>query len=277
MKRFAFLVTLVGLAYSCSSDSISASDDRISGIDSIALSDSAKLFVLSTPLQVSTFLQMHAPEIHPEFLSDKSIPAGHYSTDYERALNLGVCVADIGYSALYGNRQLALDYLARADELIIALKIEAVARPYMERIRNNIAQRDSLSYLLLTLYKETQANLNNGKREKTAFYLVSGCYLENLAISMQYDNLKTNDAFNQLIAQEKMWLDNLAEALTYLEPDDESQDLYNTLFTIQDCYKDIPVKIENNLPSCTFTPEALAKLKSKSIQLRDEIIGKKPV
>jgi hypothetical protein len=73
-----------------------------------------------------------------------------------------------------------------------------------------------------------------------------------------------------------MWLDNLAEALTYLEPDDESQDLYNTLYTLQDCYKDIAVQIENNQPYCAFTPEAFAKLKSKSTQLRDEITGKTP-
>jgi hypothetical protein len=275
MKRIVFLFACIAFAFSCSSDSGQVTGDNISGSDSASLSDSAKLFVLSTPLQVATFLQTHAQEMHPEFLSDKSIPAGDYSTDYERALNLGVCVADIGYSALYGNRQLALDYMSRAEDLVIALKIEAVAMPYMERIRNNIEQRDSLSYLLLTLYNEAQANLNAGKREKTAFYLVSGCYLENLAITVQYDKLKKNKAFIQLIAQEKMWLDNLTEALTYLEPDDESQDLYNTLYTLQDCYKDITVKIENNLPSCEFTAEAFARLKSKSIQLRDEVTGKK--
>lgn len=276
MRVAILLVIVIAFAFSCSSDSASNNNGHITGNDSTALSDSAKLFVLSTPLQVATFLQTHAQEMHPEYLSDKSIPAGDYSTDYERALNLGVCVADVGYSALYGNRQLALDYLARADELVIALKIEAVAMPYMERIRNNIEQRDSLSYLLLTLYNEAQANLNNSKREKTAFYLVSGCFLENLAITVQYDKLKKNKAFIPLIAQEKMWLDNLADALTYLEPDEESQDLYNTLYTIQDCYKDITVKIENNMPSCAFTPEAFAKLKTKSIQLRDEVIGKKP-
>lgn len=277
MMRFAFLVIVFAFACSCSSDSVSDSKEHITGNDSTSLSDSAKLFVLSTPLQVATFLQTHAQEMHSEFLSDKSIPADDYSTDYERALNLGVCVSDIGYSALYGNRQLALDYLARAEDLVIALKIEAVAMPYMERIRNNLEQRDSLSYLLLTLYSDAQANLNAGKREKTAFYLVSGCYLENLAITVQYDKLNKNKAFIQLIAQEKMWLDNLAEALTYLEPDDESQDLYNTLYTLQDCYKDITVKIENNTPSCEFTAQAFAKLKSKSIQLRDEVTGKKAV
>ena len=267
----AFLLFL----FSCSSDSGNTTGENITGGDSASVSDSAKLFVLPTPLQVATFLQTHAQEMHPEYLADKTIPATDYSTDYERALNLGVCIADVGYSALYGNRQLALDYMSRADELVKALKIEAVAMPYIERIRNNIEHRDSLSYLLLTLYNEAQTNLNATKREKTAFYLVSGCYIENLAITVQHDKLQTSKSFIQLIAQEKLWLDNLADALTYLEPDDESQDLYNTLYTLQDCYKDIPVNVANNLPFCSFTPEAFTKLKDKSLQLRNEIIGKK--
>jgi hypothetical protein len=276
MSRLIFLFACIAFLFSCSSDSGTATG-HITKSDSVSLPDSAKLFVLSTPLQVATFLQTHAQQIHPEFLSDKSIPVSNYSTDYERALNLGVSIADIGYAALYGNRQLALDYMARAEDLVFALKITAVASPYMKRIRNNLEQKDSLSYLLLTLYNETQANLNSNKREKTAFYLVSGSYLENLAITVQHEKLQTNKQFIQLIAQEKMWLDNLAEALTYLEPDEESQDLYNTLYTLQDCYKDFTVQIENNQPYCSFTPEVFSKLKTKSLQLRDEVIGKKTV
>jgi hypothetical protein len=273
--RILLPLTLLFVLYSCSSDTGNSTDDNISGSDSAALSDSAKLFVLPTPLQVATFLQNNAQEMHSEFLADRSIPATDYSTDYERALNLGVCITDVGYSALYGNRQLALDYMSRADELVKALKIEAVAMPYIARIRNNIEQRDSLSYLLLTLYNEAQNNLNATNREKTAFYLISGSYIENLAITLQHEKLQKNRAFIQLVAQEKMWLDNLTDALTYLDPDDESQDLYNTFFTLQDSYKDITVNVVNNLPFCSFTPEAFTKLKEKSLQLRNEIVGKK--
>ncbi len=275
MRRIFLFAGISALIFSCSSDSGNGDGEKIAPEDSLALADSARLFVLPTPLQVATFLQTHAQEMHPEFLSDNSIPTANYSTDYERALNLGVCISDVGYAALYGDRQLALDYLSRADELVKSLKLEAVAIPLMERIRNNIEQRDSLSFLLLTLYSNSQAHLNTSQREKTAFYLVSGCYIENLAITAQHEKLQTNKTYIQLIAQEKLWLDNLAEALTYLEPDDESQDLYNTFFTLQDCYKDIHVNMENNLPSCSFTPEAFTKLQSKSVQLRNEITGKK--
>lgn len=274
MRWLAAMALCTAFGLSCSSDSNDATGD-ISGADSAALSDSAQLFVLPAPLQVATFLQMNAQEMHPEFLADKSIPATDFATDYQRALNLGMCISDVGYSALYGNRQLALDYMERAEQLVVALKIEAVAMPYMIRIRGNIDQRDSLSYLLLTLYNEAQAHLNEAKREKTAFYLVSGSYIENLAITVQHEKLQKNRSFVQLLSQEKLWLDNLTEALTYLEPDEESQDLYNTFYTLQDRFKDIVIGIDNNLLSCTFTPEAFARLRTKSVELRDEVLGKR--
>ncbi len=258
---------------SCSSETGNNGAGVIGAKDSVAHSDSAHLFILPAPLQVATFLRTHEASIQIPYLADKSIAATNYNTDYQRALNLGINITDVGYAALYNNRQLALDYLARTEELVKALRIEPAVSPYMERIRRNIENQDSLSYLLLTLYDDVQNNLNQAKREKTAFYVASGCYLESLAITLQHNNLKTKPQFIRLVAQEKMWLDNLAESITYLEPDEESQDLFNTFFTLQDCYKDIPVKVENNLPSCTYTPEAFIRLRDKSIQLRNAIVA----
>lgn len=276
MKKLIPIVALTGFFFSCSSDSADRDNGNINGKDSLAAADTGHIFVLPTPLQVATFLHTHAQTSHIEYLSDKSQPVSNYATDYQRALNLGVCIADVGYAALYNNRQLALDYLSRSEELIKALRLEPAASPYIVRIRTNIENRDSLSYLLLSMYNDVQQNLNQAKREKTAFYIVSGCYLENLAITMQHEKLQTNTAFNQLVAQEKLWLDNITEALTYLEPDDESQDLYNTFYTLQHYSTDVVVSIgKDNKPSCTFTPEVYSTLMKKSIQLRDEVTGKK--
>lgn len=276
MRKLSSFTAIAILSFSCSSDPNDRNADSITGKDSLAQADSAHLFVLPTPLQVTTFLSTHAQAAHMEYLSDKTQPVSNYATDYQRGLNLGVCIADVGYAALYNNRQLALDYLSRCEDLVKALRIEPAASPYMARIRTNIENKDSLSYLLLSMYEDVQKNLNEGKREKTAFYIISGCYLENLAITLQHEKLQTNGSFNQLVAQEKLWLENLSEALTYLEPDDESQDLYNTFFTLLHYSKEIAVSIgTDNKPSCTFTSGVYSDFMKKSIQLRDEVTGKK--
>src|SRR3989338_7787957 len=108
MRKLVSFVVVGGFLCSCSSDGDDRDGGSISGKDSLAQTDTAHVFVLPTPLQVATFLHTHAQNAHPEYLSDKTPPVANYSTDYQRALNLGVCIADVGYAALYNNRQLAL-------------------------------------------------------------------------------------------------------------------------------------------------------------------------
>lgn len=278
MRKFFSLIAGVGFLFSCSSDTTVSDSDHIAGKDTASFPDSAHVFVMPTPLQVSTFLQTYAKDVHPEFLSDKSQPASIFSTDYQRGLNLGVCITDAGYAALYNNRQLTLDYLSRCEDLVKALRIEPAAAPYIARMRTNIDNKDSLSFLLLSLYNDVQKNLNEGQREKTAYYIMSGCYIESLTITLQYENLQGSKPYVQLLAQEKLWLDNIAEALTYLEPDSATQDLYSTFYTLQEFSKEITVSTgDDDKPTCTFTTEAFEKFATKSIQLRNEITSTKTV
>ncbi len=266
---------LVALLVSCGTEGTDHSKDAIKGSDTTSNSSDGHIFVLPAPLQIATFFRNHEPNAHLEFLSDKSVPVGNYNTDYQRALNLGICITDVGYAALYGNRQLVLDYLARTEELTKALRLDAVAAIYALRIRANIDSPDSLSFLLLSLYNDAQANLNTSSRASTAFYVASGCYIESLALTLQHTHMKTQKEFVSLVAQEKLWVDNLADALTYQEQSEESQDLYNTFYTLQDCYKEIPTSVENNLPWCTFTDASYKRLCDKSVALRNAVITNK--
>lgn len=275
MRTLSGLVLIAIALASCSSDTHKA-EGSIDSAVSVQPADTAHVFVLPTPLQVATFLRTHAQEAHTEFLSDRDVPLSTYSTEYQRAMNLGVCIADAGYAALYNERQLALDYLSRAEQLVKLLRLEPAATPYLLRLRNNLDNHDSLSFLVLSMYSEMQDHLNQGNREKTAFFIVSGCYLENLAITLQYEKLATHPGYIQLVAQEKLWLDNLTEALTYLAPDAETQDLYNTFFTLQECCADVTVTIgENNRPTAVFDSETFRKFSAKSIQLRNAVTGSK--
>jgi hypothetical protein len=276
--RILLASAIIALAFiSCTSDGTKA-EGSINNTDSVQRADTAQVFVLPAPLQVATFLKTHAQDVHTEFLSDRDVPLSTYSTEYQRAMNLGVCIADAGYAALYNERQLALDYLSRAEQLVKLLRLEPAAAPFLLRLRNNIENHDSLSFLVLTMYSEMQDHLNEGNREKTAFFIVSGCYLENLAITLQHEKLATHPEFIQLVAQEKLWLDNLTEALTYLAPDAETQDLYNTFFTLQQCCADVTITIgKDNRPTAVFDGETFGKFMQKSIQLRNEATGRKEV
>ena len=109
MKIVAAIFCGVVLLASCSSDIENNGAGLIGAKDSVLNADSAHLFILPAPLQVATFFRTHEAKIQIPFLADKSVTVTDYNTDYQRALNLGVNITDVGYAALYDNRQLALD------------------------------------------------------------------------------------------------------------------------------------------------------------------------
>jgi len=214
-------------------------------------------------------MRQHCKVAEPGILSQDTVSVSTYETSYTRALNLGICITDIGYSAFYNDRQTALNYLARAEQLMRELHLENLVSSLSKRISSNIDKPDSLSKILLTLYNDAQKQLNENGNEKIAFYISSGSFLEGLAITFSSKCLPDTPIYGPLLVQQKKWLDQLTEAVTYLAPDKESQDLYNTFFTLQHFFK--PAKVEKH--QLVFIPsDSFLKLRTKIVQLRDDVV-----
>jgi hypothetical protein len=267
MKRIPVVLILFFL-FSCSGDK-NPPVGSITDSDSTHIrKDSAQVFLLPTPLQVATLIRQYCPEAELELLSPDTFTASHYETNYYRALNLGICLTDVGYCAFYSDRQSALNYLERAESLIRALHLDNITSAQTGRIRDNISQPDSLSHIILSLYNEMQKQLNETGKEKIAFYISSGSYLEGLAITLGHKNLQKQEVFSSLLYQQKLWLDQQAQAVTFLDNDNETQDLYNTFFTLQHYFK--PGKTKDR--KLTLPAEELSALSAKAVQLRNEAV-----
>jgi hypothetical protein len=243
----------------------------IAKVDSPPKLDSARIFSMPAPLQVATWFHQHKQNPEISLLADFSSGL-HCETEYSRSLCLGVLLTDIGYLSMYNQRQLALDKISMAEQLMKDLHLDNTIGPILPRLKKNIDQPDSISFLVLKLYDESGKSLNAGGRESSALYITSGSYLESLALTLSSEEIKSIDGFNQLVGQQKIWLDNLAEAVTYLPEGKDSQDLYSTFFTLQHYFEPIKVNMSHNLPYAFFSQEQLAPLKGKAVQLRNDLL-----
>ena len=80
--------------------------------------------------------------------------------------------ADLGYVSLYNQTQDALGYLGSIKQLSDKLGISAAFDgPTMERIKNNITNKDSMMVLVGIAYRASDAYLKNNERR-----LYSGHY-----------------------------------------------------------------------------------------------------
>ena len=264
------LLFSIFLFSACSNDTNPPGKDIVKA-DSPPKLDSARIFALPAPLQVATWFHTHGGSAELNLLANFSSGL-HCETDYSRSLCLGILLTDIGYLSMYNQGQAALDKISLADQLMKDLKLDNTIAPLLPRLKKNIGQPDSISFLILTLYNDANKSLNTGGRESTALYITSGSYLEGLALSLSSENVKSIKGYNQLVGQQKIWLDNLAEAVTYLKEGEDSQDLYNTFFTLQHYYEPIKVSMMGNLPFAIFSSEQIAPLTNKAVQLRNDIL-----
>lgn len=240
------------------------------GKSTISKLDTAHVFVLAAPLQIATLLKQNCPNAEMDLLCSDSTSTAHYITNYKRGLNLGICITDVGYCAIYGQQQHALHYLKKAETLIQELHLDNLSNPILLRLKKNIAQKDSMSKILLTLSNLAQKQLNEAGNEKTAYYISAGSFLEGLAISLGNKQLRRSNSFSGLFAQEKLWLKNFMDALVYLPPDNETQDLYNTFYTLQHYYEPIKVETKNGILTSSFSEKSIETLQNKIVQLRNE-------
>ena len=99
---------------SCGGDSKNNNDPVNDSINKMAAANdtynnSAVAFALPAPLQIATVLK-NSNASFSEKLLVPSKKKRTFSSDYSRAINLGIYTTDLGYTTLFGQRQSTLNY-----------------------------------------------------------------------------------------------------------------------------------------------------------------------
>lgn len=270
MKRLPLFLLLL-FFFSCGNNHSPAPAGPVDSAVTVR-TDSAHIFILPAPMQISTLLIRYFPRPETGLLSDDSVPPSAYETDYSRGLNLGICITDIGYAAMYDERNTLLHYLGRVETLAKDLRLDKSSAPLLKRMRDNIGNCDSLSRILLGLYDQSQQQLQSDGNNRLALFISSGAYLESLVLTTSHSGLRSTPVFPGILAQEKTWTDNFLDAVSYLPPDEDVQDLYNSFYTLQHYFLPATIDHSGKIPAAAMPDADFEVLKKKAVQLRDEAV-----
>jgi len=218
-KFLAFSLALVALA-SCNGDDKKPDGD---GTDSILDTDTVKaqvlnvggeLFSVPSPIQTAMLIQKSGVAYDKSILN-VSNKASSYSKDFERALNLGIYGADLGYVSMYNQSADALGYLAAVKQLADKLGVSAAFdQRTMKRIQDNIANKDSMLVLVGIAYRASDAYLKNNKRNEISGLILAGGWIESMHFSMAAYKQKGSDEIKFRIAEQKQALGSIVRLLS---------------------------------------------------------------
>lgn len=216
-KHFLVFATLAGFVVSCGGDKdADEKDDLIEAPDTVksaVLNVGGELFSVPSPIQTALLIQKSGITYDKAVLN-VSNRVNTYSTDFTRALNLGIYGADLGYVSLYNQTQDALGYLASIKQLTDKLGISAAFDgPTMDRIKNNITNKDSMMVLVGIAYRGSDAYLKENQRTDISSLILTGGWIESMHFSLTAYKTKSTDQIRYRIAEQKQALTSILKIL----------------------------------------------------------------
>ena len=221
---------------------------------------------IPSPLEMSALVKKSGARYNKSYLNNPE-SYSKYNNSFERALNLGIFGADLGYSNLYEENQQCILYVGAIKELADELRIDQF---FNFRLIERLADQRNLDSLLLIStqsYNEVNAYFQEQQRQGLSVLLLVGGWLEALHISAEVSSSNSdNTSLIEKIGEQKIVLDGIIELLGYFKEGDENYaKLSQELIDLRKIYDSVNIEHEYNQPTYEeVNGELISKDNSKS-------------
>jgi hypothetical protein len=199
------------------------------------------LFALPSPMEMALLLKNSGSSYSKEILNPVET-ASKYSTNAQKALNLGVYGTDLAYTAIYNQTQESVFYMAATKKMADGLGITSAFSDKMaSRMQDNLENNDSILSIVSDSYYETDAFLKENDRASMSAMIVAGGWIEGLHLATRIaEKAPKNEQLKQRVADEKLTLGNVMGLLQSYPNDESIKMILDELAKLKTAYDKIP-------------------------------------
>ncbi|MCB0477915.1 MAG: hypothetical protein KDC84_07115 [Crocinitomicaceae bacterium] len=246
-----------------------------------------KLFSIPSPIQTAMLIKEKGGNYDQSILNQAN-KLSNYSTTYQKALNLGVYGADLGYTSIYDQQQDALDYINVVNSLSKDLGISgAFDQELLERFSENTSNEDSLVKIITQAYRKGDQFLKENDQKDISVLILTGGWVEALYFATDVASKTKNKDIYKRIAEQKNTLKSLIEILKEYKSSEAFDELISGLEAlkvlfdkVQSTYEYIePITDESkrlttfkNKSTADIDDNTLAEITSKVGEIRNAIV-----
>ena len=228
-----------------------------------------QIFSIPSPVQTAFLIK----DVGVPFNSDYVNPAENsinYSSNFSKALNLGVYGADLGYLTIYEQTDGAIRYLKSVRGLSKELGLEgAFDEKLAERFSSNIGNQDSMLVFVSDAYKNSDSYLKDNDKNDVAALVLAGGWIESIYIAADAAASSNNPLLIERLGDQKNPLASLIAMLGQYNNDTDYEDLINDLEDLLDIFEGIKYTYEY-IPSKTDESKKETVIKSKhTVEIAD--------
>ena len=285
IRLYSILALVSVLIASCGGEKENKTTETNSNLtsDSTAKEQVYKIYSLPAPMQLPSAIRENTTKFSEEFLSPTNLKKTQgEGTNVKKAVLLGVYGVDLGYCLLFDQNQSSINYLSKIAKLSGDMQITgAFESSVVKRLKDNMNNKDSASYILLNSYNNARNFFKVNKREESGFLVAAGSFVEGLHLSLSINNKNSTKEMVNVIGQQKIFLDNLVELLETYSTQAEIKSLSDDLKDLKASYDKITVNFVpskddpkvNNIGSVDAPADVLSSLLQKTEALRNKLLG----
>lgn len=256
-KLIIFLFSVLA-CLSCRNGSNKTSEFVFPEADTIPLSEAEKLSPeaiadiqknIASPVEIANLLQTLEIPFSQEYIAS-SINAKKQSTNFDKAIKLGILGADLGYLNMYEKTGSSLDMLSSISQLSEDLEVgQFFDFESIRRLSQNKTNLDSLLFISIDSYSKIDDYLRINDRGQLSSLMIIGVWLEGQYLATQVVSQKPNEVLSDRIAEQKIILNDLLLLIKpYCNRDNEFRALCQDLERIKESYRDVKITYSQGDP-----------------------------
>ncbi len=249
--KVIILIIGVFLCISCRNASKKTAGFVFPEADSIPVSEAEKLSPeaiadisknISSPVEIANLLQTMNVPFSQKYLAS-SIDVNKQSTNFDKALKLGILGADLGYLNMYEKTGSSLEVLSSIRKLAEDLRVgQFFDFETIKRLSQNRSNLDSLLFISIDSYNQIDNYLRANDRGQLSALMIIGVWIEGQYLATQVVNEFPDKMLTDRIGEQKIILNDLLLLISpYCNHDEEYTRLCMDLQKIKDLYR--PVRI----------------------------------
>jgi len=259
MKLKGVVILIIALtSFACRNLSSKPTEFVFPEIDTIPVSEAQKLSPeaiadisknISSPVEIANMLLNLDIPFSQSYLAT-SVDPNKLSTNFDKAIKLGILGADLGYLNMYEKTGSSLDVLSSIRKLAEDIKVgQFFDFESIKRLSKNKSNLDSLLFISIDSYTKIDNYLRENDRGQLSALMIIGVWIEGQYLATQVVSKVPNKMLMDRVGEQKIILNDLIFLLVpYCNHDSEYSSLCKNLQEIKDKYHDIRITFTQGDP-----------------------------
>ncbi|MBI4947908.1 MAG: hypothetical protein HY840_16075 [Bacteroidetes bacterium] len=203
---------------------------------------------IPSPIEMASIIKGSGAEFNEKILNP-SENYKKYGTSMDKAINIGIYSADLGYINIYEKSLSSIDYLHSIKSLSNDIQVgQFFDFETLNKLASNSKNMDSVLFISTSCFNKMDRFLREHKRNELSILIITGAWVEGLYITSEIaKNNKTNDLIEN-IGSQKINIENLNVILDLYKGNPYFKNLGEHFSELKKVYDGITITYEYKEP-----------------------------